>query len=162
LEEADRNLSEKTALLEAHKGEIQKIKDEIGKTHKLYLADQISVEGFGAIAKPAEARLSQLNAELPKLEAEVDFMRVNKLSADDVMHEANTMYDQWPTLAIEDKRKVMEALVEKVTIGNGEIDITFSCVPSSEDVCKSQRGLGLGRGEQNSQKILRRSLLLRE
>jgi len=130
--------------LEAHKGEIQKLKDEIAKTHRLYLADRISVEGFGAIAKPAEARLGQLQLELPKLEAEVDFLRVNKLSADDVMHEANTMYDQWPTLPTEDKRKVMEALVEKVTIGNGEIDITFSCVPSSEDVCKSQRGLGPG------------------
>jgi site-specific DNA recombinase len=144
LAEADRNLGEKSALLEAHRGEIQKLKDEIAKTHKLYLADQISVEGFGAIAKPAEARLGQLQLELPKLEAEVDFMRVNKLSADDVMHESTTMYEQWPTLPIEDKRKVMEALVEKVTIGNGEIDITFSCVPSSEDVCKSQRGLGPG------------------
>jgi hypothetical protein len=71
-------------------------------------------------------------------------MRVNKLSADDVMHESTTMYEQWPTMASEDKRKVMEALVEKVTIGNGEIDITFSCVPSSEDVCKSQQRLGPG------------------
>jgi len=35
----------------------------------------------------------------------------------------------------------VEALVEKVTIGNGEIDITFSCVPSSEDVCKTQQRL---------------------
>ena len=41
----------------------------------------------------------------------------------------------------EDKRRVMEALVEKVVIGNGEIDITFSCVPSSEDVCKNQQRL---------------------
>lgn len=102
------------------------------------------MEGFGAIAKPLEERLGQLQTELPKLEAEVDFMRLNKLSADDVMYEANTMYDQWPTLASEDKRKVMEVLVEKVTIGNGEIDITFSCVPSSKDVCKNQQRLRAG------------------
>jgi len=44
-----------------------------------------------AIAKPAEQRRSQLQTELPKLEAEVAFLRVNKLSADDVMHESNTM-----------------------------------------------------------------------
>jgi site-specific DNA recombinase len=144
LEEADHNLSEKTALLDAHRKEIQKIKDEIAKTHRLYLADQISVGGFGAIAKPAEQRLSQLQTELPKLEAEVDFLRVNKLSADDVMHESNTMYERWPALPSEDKRKVMEALVEKVVIGNGEIDITFSYLPSSEDVCKNQQRLGPG------------------
>lgn len=44
-----------------------------------------------AIAKPAEQRRSQLQTELPKLEAEVAFLRVNKLSADDVTHESNTM-----------------------------------------------------------------------
>jgi hypothetical protein len=71
-------------------------------------------------------------------------MRVNKLSADNVMHEAGTMNHQWPTLPAEDRRKIMEALVEKVVIGNGEIDITFSCVPSSEEVCKCKQRRGPG------------------
>jgi hypothetical protein len=47
-------------------------------------------------------------------------------------------------MASENKRKVMEALVEKVTIGTGEIDIIFLSVPSSEDVSESQQKLGPG------------------
>lgn len=43
-----------------------------------------------------------------------------------------------------DKRKVVEALIEKVVIGDGEIDITYSHLPSSEDMCKNQQKLGLG------------------
>jgi hypothetical protein len=43
-----------------------------------------------------------------------------------------------------DKRKIVEALIEKITIGNGEIDITFSHLPSSEELCKNQQGLGKG------------------
>jgi len=38
----------------------------------------------------------------------------------------------------------VECLVEKITIGEGEIDITLSHLPSSEDACKSQQRLGAG------------------
>jgi len=144
LQAADRNLAEKTALLEMHQREIQKIKDEVAKTHRLYLDDQISSKGFGDIVKPAEQRLSQLQTELPKLQAEVDFLSVNNLSADEVAREATTLYERWPSLPSEDKRRIIEALVEKVEIGNGKIDITLSYLPTSEELCKSQQGLGLG------------------
>jgi hypothetical protein len=39
----------------------------------------------------AEKGMKQLQAELPKLEAGVDFSKVNRLSADDVLHEAGTL-----------------------------------------------------------------------
>ncbi|HEV2691991.1 MAG TPA: recombinase family protein [Verrucomicrobiae bacterium] len=144
LEEADRNLAEKSALLDTHRREIAKVKEEMHHTHQLYLKQQISGDGFRDLYSPAEQRLKQLQAELPKLEAEVDLLRVNKLSAEDVIHESNTLYDRWPNLPTDDKRRVVEAIIEKITIGNGEIDITFSHVPSSEELCKSQSRLGPG------------------
>jgi site-specific DNA recombinase len=144
LRNADQNLAEKSALLQTHEREIQKVREEMARTHKLYLQDQITAQGFGEFYKPAEARLNQLLAELPKLQAEVDFLKVNKLSADDVLHEANSLYERWPSLPTEDKRKIVEALVEKIVIGEGEIDITFSHLPSSEELCKSQQKLGPG------------------
>jgi site-specific DNA recombinase len=114
------------------------------QTHRLFLEGQITSQGFGDFYKPAEERLNQLLAELPKLEAEVDFLKVNKLSADDVLHEANSLHERWPKLPTPEKRKVVEALIEKIIIGDGEIDITFSHMPSSEELCKSQQRLGLG------------------
>lgn len=144
LREADRNLAEKAALLEAHQREIQKVKDEMRQTHQLYLKGQISGDGFRDLYGPAEERLNQLNAELPKLEAEVDFLKVNKLSADDVVRESATLHDRWPKMETDDKRKIVEALVEKIVIGESDIDITYSCTPSSEELCKSQQSLGLG------------------
>jgi site-specific DNA recombinase len=72
----------------------------------------------------------------------VDFLKVNKLSAEDVTHESATLHDRWPKLAPDDKRKVVEALIEKVVIGHGEIDITFSHIPTSEELCKNQQRLG--------------------
>ncbi len=139
MQAAGRNLTEKSSLLDAHQREIQKVRDEMTRTHKLYLEEAITAQGFGEFYKPAEKRLNQLLAELPKLEAEVDFLKVNKLSADDVLHEATSLHERWPTLPTEDKRKIVEALIEKVVIGNGEIDITFSHLPSSEELCKNQQ-----------------------
>jgi site-specific DNA recombinase len=143
LQEADRNLVEKSALLEAHQREIQKVRDEMTRTHRLYIQEQITAQGFGDFYKPAEQRLNQLMAELPKLEAEVDFLKVNKLSADDVVHEAHSLHERWPNMAVADKRKIVEAIIEKIVIGDGKIDITFSHRPTSIEQCKNQQGLGL-------------------
>lgn len=144
LENADRNLTEKTAALETHRHEIQKVRDEMTRTHRLYLEGQITAQGFGEFYKPAEERLNQLRAELPRLEAEVDLLKVNKLSTDDVVHESATLHERWPKMPLDDKRKVVEALIEKIVIGDGEIDITYSCLPTSEELCKNQQSLGSG------------------
>jgi hypothetical protein len=45
--------------------------------------------------------------------------------------------DRWPKLPTDDKRKIAEGLVEKIIIGEGEIDIMFSYLPTSEELCKS-------------------------
>lgn len=142
LEEADRNLAEKTALLDAHQKEIAKVREEMRQTHQLYLKQQISGDGFRDLYTPAEERKNQLETELPKLQAEVDFLKVNKLSADDVVHESATPHERWSSMPTEDKRKVLEALIEKVVIGESDIDITYSYLPSSEELCKTQQSLG--------------------
>jgi len=71
-------------------------------------------------------------------------LKVHNLSADELVHEATTLYDRWPSLASDDKRKIAESLIEKITVGDSEIDITWSCRPSSEELCKNQRQLGSG------------------
>ena len=78
---------------------------------------------------------------LPKLQAEVDYLKVNNLSADEILHEASTLYDRWPKLPFDDKRKIAESLVEKITLGHNEIDITWSYRPTSIELCKSQQRL---------------------
>jgi len=75
------------------------------QTHELYLNKQISGNGLRDLYAPAEERMTQLQAELPKLEAEVDFLKVNRLLADDVLHEAGSLYENWPSMPPADKRR---------------------------------------------------------
>jgi site-specific DNA recombinase len=144
LKAADKNLSEKQNLLSAHQHEIRKVREEMTRTHRLYLDGQITAQGFGEFYKPAEERWNQLSAGLPKLQAEIDFLKANQLSADDILHEPKTLCARWPKLPLDDKRKIAEILVEKITIGDKEIDITFSYPPTSEEACKNQSGLRPG------------------
>jgi site-specific DNA recombinase len=138
---AHQKLSEKESLVAVHQREIEKVRNEMTRTHRLYLDGQVTSKGFGDFYKPAEERLNQLQAELPKLQAEVDFLKVNRLSAEEVVTEAEALYSQWPKLPTDDKRKIVESIVEKITIGKDEIDITFSCMPSCEELTKNQRVL---------------------
>jgi len=142
LKTASETVNEKQQLLAVQKKEIEKVREEMAKTHKLYLAGQIPVEGFSGFYNPLQERLSQLQSELPKLEAEVAHLTVNHLSADEVMNEARTLYAQWPNLEVEAKRKIVEGITEKITIGkDNEIEITLSYLPTSEVMTKNQQSL---------------------
>lgn len=50
--------------------------------------------------------------------------------------------ERWPKLPPQDERKIVETLIEKVTIGRDEIDKSFSHLPPSEELCKNQQKLG--------------------
>jgi site-specific DNA recombinase len=142
LSNANQNLAAKAELLAAHEREIQKVRDEMTRTHRLYLDGSITSQGFGEFYKPAEERLNALNAELPKLQAQVDMLKVNTLSAEEVVSEAQTLHGRWPKLDNDNKRKIVESIVQKMVIGDGDIDIIFSCLPSSEEMTKTQQQLG--------------------
>jgi site-specific DNA recombinase len=144
LQSADKNLAEKSALLATHQLEIHKVREEMHQTHQLYLNKQISGDGFRDLYTPTEQRLKQLNTELPKLEAEVDFLKVNKLSAKDVLHESHSLHNRWPKMLMPEKRQNVEALIEKIVIGNGTIHISYSRLPTSIEQCKNQQRLGPG------------------
>jgi site-specific DNA recombinase len=58
-----------------------------------------------------------------------------------VLAEATKLYDRWPTLPTDEKRKIVESIVERITIGESEIDISLSYLPTSEELCKSQQQL---------------------
>lgn len=139
LNTARAGMAEKDERLAAHRREIEKVRGEMARTHRLYLDGQIPLESFGAYHRPLESRLRELQDELPKLEAELAHLDITGLSADEVVREATALYSRWSSLEIEAKRQIVESVTERVTIGTGEIEIKLSCLPSSEELTKSQQ-----------------------
>lgn len=142
LNDAKKNLVDTQQALAALQRQIQKVRDEMNQTHRLYLEGQITPQGFGQFYKPAEVRLNQLLAELPKMEADEARLKIDQVSVEEVVFEAQHLYEQWPKMEVEKKRAIVESIFEKVEIGEGKINITYSGLPSSEELCKSQQQMG--------------------
>jgi site-specific DNA recombinase len=79
LTDARKNLEENETALAALQRQIQKVREEMKQTHQLFLDGQITPQGFGEFYKPAEERLNQLLGGLPRLEADVNRLKVNQI-----------------------------------------------------------------------------------
>jgi hypothetical protein len=66
---------------------------------------------------------------------------MRQISAEEVFAEATGLYRKWPHFSQEEKRRIIESIVEKITLSGDTIDITFSYLPSSEELTKRQRNL---------------------
>ena len=141
LEEADKTIQGKQELLQTLERERGKVRQEMEKTHRLYLDDQISSEGFGAAYRPMEERLKQLEEEIPDLQGEVDFLKIQYLSSDEILSEARDLYGHWPELSQEEKGKVVENITERIIIGKDDLTINLCYLPSSEIVASGERNL---------------------
>jgi len=138
LRKANEQLAEKEELLHAIEKEMTKVKSEMERIYRLYQEGQIDTKGFGTFYKPLNERLEQLTEDLPIRQAEVDFQHIQGLSVETVLDEARTLYDMWPRLDFEDKRNVVEALTERVTVRNDEIELTLKAAIASEELVKRQ------------------------
>ena len=118
-------MHEKIALLESLQSESRKLATEIDKLYSLYQSDNISKEAFGGRFFSLEERRKQLDEEMPRLEALIDVMKISRLSREEMMQGAETLYERWPSLPLEEKRGIVESITEQITIGDGDVDISL-------------------------------------
>jgi site-specific DNA recombinase len=134
LQQADQTIKEKQELLETLETEAQKTKREMDKLYSLYQADEISREGFGARYHPLEERQKKIADQMPHLQGEVDFLKVQYLSSDEILTEARDIYSRWPDLEQVEKRNIIENILQKVVIGKEEVAISLAYLPSSAEI----------------------------
>ena len=141
LEQADEQVRGKRDLLATLEADRASVKGEMDKVYRLYLGEQISSDGFGQLYRPLEDRLRELDDRLPKLQAELDFLRIQTLSRDEIIAEAQDLYGRWSDLLPEEKRQIVENVVERITISKNGVAIDLAYIPTpSEITAKRQRG----------------------
>ncbi len=139
LEQADATIKAKQELLATLEKERQRISSDMEKVYRLYMSDQISPEGFGRQNRPLEERLKQLDDEIPRLQGEVDFLRIHYLSSDQVLASARDLYSRWPELKPEEKRRIAEAITERVVIGKDDVTIELCYLPSPSSIASTEQ-----------------------
>jgi len=142
LEDADKTIKEKQNLLESLDKEKRETRQALDKIMRLYLDDEISKEGFGKEYRPLEQRLSQLEDEIPRLQGEIDFLKIQYLASDQILADAKDLYSRWPELEFAEKRKVVENITERIVVGKDDVTIDLCYLPSSSELmAEKQRGL---------------------
>lgn len=131
LESASEQIQVQAALLESLRGERQRVQAEMNKLYDLYLGDAISRTGFAERNRPLEERAEQLDDEIPRLQGEVDFRRMQVLSSAEIVSEAQDLYSRWGDLTLEEKRAIVETITERITFSPDEIRIELNYLPSA-------------------------------
>jgi site-specific DNA recombinase len=144
LNRADQTIKEKEELLRALVEEGKKTRLEMDRVYRAYIDEELTTQGFGSRYKPLEARLNQIEGQIPELQAEIDFLKVQYLSSDQILNEAKDLYSRWPGLTFEERRKIVENITEKVVVGKEDVTINLCYLPSPlptspEGMASSQR-----------------------
>jgi site-specific DNA recombinase len=142
LKRTDEAFAEKERLLGVLDAEHRRLETEIDKIYALYQADQIDADGFGKRYAPLRDRQRQLDEEIPKLQAQQDLMRISEISRDEIITGARDLYTRWPSLPAEEKRSIVEAIVDRVVVADDAVEINLLYLPSKNDGTKATNSHG--------------------
>lgn len=139
---ADEAIRGKAELLKVLEREAEKTEKERSRVMRLYLDEAIDQENFVREHRPLEERLKQLGEEIPQLEGEIDFLRIQRLSSDQILSEAKDLHGRWHELDRDEKRQVVEQITSQIKVLDGEVEIDLCYLPSTTQVMtEEQRNL---------------------
>jgi site-specific DNA recombinase len=142
LEQADREVGDKEALVASLEADAARLRAEMNKLLDLYMAGELPKEGFGNRYRPLEARVKSLEDEIPRLQGEVDFLRIRIASSEETVQAARDLYARWGDMPLEEKRQIAEAVTDRISVGDSEIELALACVPGpGETAADWQRGV---------------------
>lgn len=131
LKKADDELAEGERHLKALEAERRRVSADMDKLYDLYLSGEVPKTGFGRKYQPLAERLKQIEDELPRLQARHDVRKIGYLSSDQVVTEARDLYSRWKELSREERRRIVESVTERITVGKDEVSIDLLYLPPS-------------------------------
>lgn len=139
LERHDADIREKLALLDTLIAERSKVEKHKEKVSRAYYSDEISMQTYGTEMRDIEKRLGEMNSQIPELQGEVDYLKIRYLANDEVIREAQDLYSKWNDLVFEEKRRIIENITDRITVGSDDIDISLAYTPSAASELTTQR-----------------------
>ncbi|MBS1617189.1 MAG: recombinase family protein [Bacteroidetes bacterium] len=124
-------IREKKELLRVTSEKAADIRRRMGDLVNMRLNNELTKEAFMEHHRPLEVQLGQMTANVPDLEAEVSFLTVQNESSDVVLSEAKNLYTRWLAMPLDEKRRIIETITDKIVIGSEEITIKLSHMPQS-------------------------------
>lgn len=141
LDAANSAVAEKHQLLDSLRKEHQKVHAEAEQVYQLYISGGVTIPQFKSRYHPLDARKLQIEEEIPRVEAELDLLKVENLTSEHIMSEATDLHARWPKMASEEKRKIVELLTQTIVIAKDGISLNLYYLPGFEEMANGQRSL---------------------
>jgi site-specific DNA recombinase len=142
VEEANQTLREREQSADALTAELQKVESQIDRLFALHNEGQLPTEGFNDRYQPLYDRQQALQQQLAEAQATLDILRVDTLTSEHILAEGQSLADRWPKLNRDEKRRLVEDLVEEITAGEEEVSFRLIYFPSTttlQNVANGQR-----------------------
>ena len=127
-------VGEKEELLGALLRERERLTKEADKLYRLYQEDALTVDGFRERHRPLEERLVGLGGEIPRLQGEIDFLKVKTVMQDDIVSRTRDLAQNWLTMDLPQKRTVVESLLKRITIHKDTVEVVFATLPPLSEI----------------------------
>jgi site-specific DNA recombinase len=128
--EKEITINEKTILFENTNADLEKLKKRLKEMVDLRLDGELTKERFSELYNPLEQQMKQLEIQLPELEAEIDFLKIQKINTEVVLSETKDIYSNWERMSFEDKRSIIELITQQIVIHTNDITISLSYHPA--------------------------------
>jgi site-specific DNA recombinase len=138
LNKAGDALTEKQTLLDKRRKEAEKLAQDTERMLRLYLDGNIGAEDFKKFNQPLSDQRGQLDEELVRLQSEIDVLKIDNLSSEQMVNEALDLHARWPEMSLEEKRRVAELMVRTIVVGDGEIEFNLIQLPSYQEITNWQ------------------------
>lgn len=134
LSQGNEEVVTKEELLAALFRERERLTKEADKLYRLYQEDALTVEGFRERHRPLEERLAGLGREIPRLQGEIDFLTIRRVMEDEIVGRTRDLAHEWQAMELQEKRAVVENLVERITIGRDLVEIDLVALPPLSEI----------------------------
>jgi site-specific DNA recombinase len=138
LSKAGDTLTEKQTLLDKRRKETDKLGQDTERMLRLYLDGNIGAEDFKKFNQPLSDQRGQMDEELVRLQSEIDVLKIDNLSSEQMVNEALDLHARWPEMSLEEKRRVAELMVRTIVVGDGEIEFNLVQLPSYQEITNWQ------------------------
>lgn len=139
LSQADEVIQNKQQQFDTLMAEAKILKPKIDGVFDLYLDGKITKAEFSNRYQPLKTRADQIDDQIPQLQAEIDFLKIQHLSSDQILQEAQNLSRLWPLMTTEEKREIAENILEKIVVGDKEININLAYLPHSSEIMATRQ-----------------------
>jgi site-specific DNA recombinase len=129
LDKASADIREKELLLQVLQRESTKLSAEIDNLLDLYQSGAIDKRGVERKYYPMADRLRQLEEEIPRIQAEVDVIKINHINQEEIVASARDLYSHWSDLPAEEKRHIVESITDRIVIHAEEVEMNLFYAP---------------------------------